>query len=173
MFDIFKRNIIPKDYIHIPSIPDSVWQDPLHFIAFGFGIGTIPFAPGTFGTLLAALFYLLTIHLSLSLYCLVTAIVTLLSILICHYASAEILVSDHQGMCLDELPGFFITMIGVPFHWYTLIAGFILFRIFDIIKPWPIRYFDRHLHGGFGMVFDDVLAGMFAFVMLHLFLFLH
>lgn len=150
------------------AIPEKVWQDPLYFIAFGFGSGTIPFAPGTFGTLMAIPFYLLMRPLSLYPYLLVTLLVIIGSSWISQRVSSEIAIHDHPGMCVDEFAGFFVTMIAAPIGWIWILLGFILFRIFDILKPWPINYIDKNVHGGFGMILDDVVAGGFACICIQL-----
>src|SRR5690349_5153587 len=99
-----------KDYSHIPPIPDSVWKNPLHFIAFGFGSGTIPFAPGTWGTIVAIPFYLLMQPLSSITYLAITLAIIVGSIWICDKATRDIGIHDHQGMCLDEIVGYLVTM---------------------------------------------------------------
>jgi phosphatidylglycerophosphatase A len=151
-----------RDYTNIDPIPASVWRNPLHFVAFGFGVGTIPFAPGTFGTLLAIPFYLLMRPLSPVHYLILTLVIICASIWICSVATRDIGVQDHQGMCLDEVVGFLVTMFYAPIGWQWILLGFVLFRIFDIWKPWPIRLADNKIHGGFGIIFDDVLAGIFS-----------
>jgi len=156
-----------RDYI-VPPIPDSIWKNPIHFIAFGFGSGAIPIAPGTFGTLLAIPFYLVFQHASNLGYILFLLITILGSIWICNKASADLGVDDHQGMCLDEFIGYFVTMYHAPHGWGWIILGFILFRIFDIWKPWPIRFIDNNIHGGFGMILDDVLAGIYSCILIQI-----
>lgn len=149
-----------------PAIPQKVWQDPLYFIAFGLGSGTIPFAPGTFGTLMAIPFYLLLEPLPLKIYVSFVVIFIVISSLICAKVSRAIKVHDHPGMCIDEFAGFFVTMINAPHGIGWIVLGFLLFRLFDIWKPWPISFIDEHMHGGFGMVLDDVLAGIYALVII-------
>ena len=151
-----------------PPIPEAVWSNPLYFIAFGLGSGTIPFAPGTFGTLMAIPFYLLLAPLSIPLYSIFVVLFTAVSMLICHRIISEIHVEDHPGMCIDEFAGFFVTMIGAPHGWMWVALGFILFRLFDIWKPWPIYIMDKNIHGGFGMVLDDVIAGLYGLIVLQL-----
>jgi phosphatidylglycerophosphatase A len=162
------KNNDKRDYTNIAPIPDTVWQNPLHFVAFGFGTGTIPFAPGTFGTLIAIPFYLLMQPLSPLWYLTVTVLIILGSIWICSKATQDIGVEDHQGMCLDEVVGFIVTMFCVPHGWQWIFMGFILFRLFDIWKPWPIRLADKHVHGGFGIILDDVLAGVVSCIVLQI-----
>lgn len=158
---------IKRSLHEIPPLPDSLWQNPLHFIAFGFGTGALPIAPGTFGTLLAIPFYLLIHRFTLPWYVLTTLLVIIASIWICHRVSKDIALHDHQGMCLDEFPGFLVTMCGIPTGIGWIIAGFLLFRLFDIWKPWPIRFIDEKISGGIGMILDDVLAGVYACIILH------
>jgi phosphatidylglycerophosphatase A len=158
----------PRNYLKIDPIPEKVWQDPLYFIAFGFGTGTISFAPGTFGTLIAIPIYLLMQPLSSLAYLILTLIIITGSVWICSEVTREIGVDDHQGMCLDEVVGFLVTMFHAPAGWKWILTGFVLFRLFDIWKPWPISYVDRNIHGGFGIIFDDVLAGIFSCAILQL-----
>lgn len=159
-------NTSKRNYLLIPPTPDSVWRSPLHFIAFGFGVGTIPFAPGTFGTLIAIPFYLAMRPLSNLSYLVITLLVVVASMWICDKASQDVGVQDHQGMCLDEIVGFLVTMFNAPHSWPWILCGFLLFRLFDIWKPWPINYVDANVHGGIGMILDDVLAGVYSCLIL-------
>lgn len=156
-----------KAYFH-NKVPRSVWHNPLHFIAFGFGSGAVPVGPGTVGTLLAVPFYLLLRQLSLAHYIAAVLLITILAIFISEKVSRDIGEHDHPGMNIDEFVGFFVTMIAAPPAWQWIIVGFVLFRLFDIFKPPPISWVDRHVGGGFGMIFDDILAGIFALVVMQL-----
>jgi len=149
------------------KIPFSYLKNPLHFLSLGFGSGLAPKAPGTFGTLVAVPLYLLMANLELGLYLLITCVVTFAGVYLCYYTSKALGVHDHSGIVIDEIAGYFITMIAVPFDWLWIGAGFILFRFFDILKPWPISWIDKNIHGGLGIMLDDVLAGVFSFVCLH------
>lgn len=151
-----------------PEVPASIWQNPLHFIAFGFGSGAMPIAPGTFGTLMAIPFYLALQYLPLPIYIAITLVIIVGSIWLSDKISREINVHDHPGMCLDEIVGFFVTMTAAPKGILWVILGFLLFRLFDIWKPQPIRYIDEKIGGGFGIILDDVVAGVLACVVLHL-----
>jgi phosphatidylglycerophosphatase A len=143
-------------------------KNPIHFLALGFGSGLSPKAPGTFGTLAAVpLVYLLSFYLSLGIYALVTLIACLAGIWICGLTAEDMQVHDDSSIVWDEVAGLFITMFAVPLSWQTVLLGFLLFRFFDILKPWPISYLDKHVHGGFGIMIDDVLAGVFALICLH------
>ncbi len=150
----------------VPPIPDAIWQDPYYFIAFGFGSGALPVAPGTFGTLFAIPFYLLLRPLSLPLYLAIVIASFIASAWICDRLSHQLHEHDHPGMCIDEFVGFLVTMIAAPHGIGWIIAGFLLFRFFDIVKPWPISFLDKNVPGGFGMVLDDVVAGLFAMIIL-------
>lgn len=163
IFSYFKPRIKPS----LP-VPRKVWRDPLFFIAFGLGSGAMPFAPGTFGTLMAIPFYLLFRPLSLYAYLIFVIVFIILSSLLCARISRKIKVDDHPGMCIDEFAGFFVTMINAPHGFWWIVLGFVLFRLFDIWKPWPIYIVDKKIHGGFGMVLDDVLAGIYACVIIQL-----
>lgn len=156
-----------RDY-HVPPLPESVWKNPWHFIAFGFGSGTLPIAPGTFGTLMAVPFYLVMQHWSNLTYFIVIFIAMLASMWLCTKVSREIGIEDHQGMCIDEFIGYWVTMFAAPQGIVWIITGFILFRLFDIWKPFPIGYVDDKMQSGAGMILDDVLAGVYACIILHL-----
>ncbi|MFW2372099.1 MAG: phosphatidylglycerophosphatase A [Gammaproteobacteria bacterium] len=158
-----------KDYSH-PNrkIPPSYLKNPVHFLSLGFGSGLSPKAPGTMGTLAAIPLYLLLATLDLEWYLLITLLISILGIWFCGYTSAALKVHDHPGIVIDEFAGFLITMIAVPLNLYTLVLGFMLFRLFDIIKPWPIGWLDRKLHGGLGIMLDDIVAGIYALASVHL-----
>lgn len=151
-----------------PPVPASMWQKPSHFIAFGFGSGAAPIAPGTAGTLMAIPFYLALQSLPPMIYLSVVIVVTLASIWLCERVTKEIGVHDHQGMCLDEIVGYLVTMTFAPHGIIWIVLGFVLFRIFDIWKPWPIRQVDEKVMGGLGIILDDVLAGIYSLIILQI-----
>ncbi|CAM5192145.1 phosphatidylglycerophosphatase A family protein [Alishewanella longhuensis] len=139
------------------------WQ---HFLALGFGSGLAPKAPGTFGTLVALpLVWLLSLA---GTGWFVTFLVagTLLGIYVCGKAAADVGEHDHGAIVWDEIIGFTLTMLLVPVSVTSLLLGFALFRFFDIVKPWPIRWFDQRVHGGFGIMLDDLLAALPALAIL-------
>ena len=148
--------------------PPSVWRNHWHFIAFGFGSGTLPKAPGTWGSLLALGFVPLWQLLPAWGYGLMLVVTTLFGCWLCGKVARDLGVHDHGGIVWDELVGVWITLWLVPAGWQWLLLGFVLFRLFDIVKPWPIRWIDRHVHGGLGIMLDDVLAGVFAWLSLQL-----
>lgn len=148
------------------STPSSVWRNPIHFLAFGFGSGAMPKAPGTWGTLAGLPFVLLWQQLPPGGYALVLLISTLLGIWLCHRTAADLGVHDHGGIVWDEFVGVWIALWLAPPGWLWLAAGFVLFRLFDIWKPWPISWADQHVGGGFGIMLDDILAGCMALLVL-------
>ena len=143
-------------------------SNPIHFLALGFGSGLSPKAPGTFGTLAAIPVFLLLIQFSAIVYAIATLLVCITGIYICGKAAEDAGVHDHGAIVWDEIAGFLITMLLIPVTWQSIVVGFILFRIFDILKPWPISYIDKNIHGGFGIMFDDVVAGLLALLCMHI-----
>lgn len=152
--------VLPK-----PTLVQLI-KDPRLALAFGFGSGLSPIMPGTMGTVVALPLYWLMAPLDLWLYISIVVASLAIGIYLCGYAAKEMKVHDHPGIVWDEFSGMWITMIAIPVSWETLLAGFVLFRIFDMVKPWPIRLADKYIHGGFGIMFDDVLAGAFAWACL-------
>jgi phosphatidylglycerophosphatase A len=138
----------------------------VHFLAFGLGSGAAHKAPGTFGTLAAIPLYLLLAQLPLYGYLVAVVLSFIFGVYLCGQASKDMGVHDHGGIVWDEFVGFWITMIALPLHWAWILAGFVLFRLFDIAKPWPISWLDKRVHGGLGIMIDDVLAGIFALAIL-------
>ena len=153
------------------TIPVTYLKNPFHFIALGFGSGLMPKAPGTFGTLAAIPVYLLFKELDLELYIAAVVLVSILGIWICNYTSQALGVHDHPGIVIDEFAGYLISMIALPASWLWIVIGFVLFRFFDILKPWPISWLDKHVQGGFGIMLDDIVAGILALFTAHLLLY--
>lgn len=141
---------------------------PVCFFGLGFGSGLAPKAPGTFGTITAIPVYLLIEPLGLALYIFLTVLAFLVGISICQQSADWIGKEDPSAVVWDEIVGYLVTMIAAPQGWQWLFIGFILFRFFDILKPWPIRWFDKNLHGGFGIMVDDVFAGLMALLSMQL-----
>lgn len=137
-------------------------KDPVVFIAMGLGSGLSPKAPGTAGTLLTVPLVYFLQQQSILVYALTILFVLATGSWICGYAAKKLQVHDHSGIVYDEVAGFLITMFMVPVGCYWLLAGFILFRFFDAVKPWPISWFDKNISGGFGIMFDDVIAGLLS-----------
>ncbi len=148
--------------------PASVWKNPVHWMAFGFGSGAAPVAPGTFGTLAAIPIYLLMDDLPAWLYAVLVLAFFVSGVWLCGKTSDDIGVEDHGGIVWDEFTGYFVTMFMAPPGWLWVAVGFLLFRLFDIWKPWPIKALDQNVKGGMGIMVDDVLAGVYAAVCLQL-----
>ena len=145
-----------------PAIPPALLRDPGHLLALGFGSGLLPRAPGTAGTLVAVPLYLLCAGLPGDAYLLVTALAFLIGVYLCGRTAHALGLHDHPGIVWDEVVGFFVTMAWAPPGALWVLLGFLSFRLFDILKPWPIRALDRAVHGGFGIMLDDLLAGLAA-----------
>lgn len=148
------------------DLATKVWQDPWYFIAFGFGSGLMPIAPGTWGTAVGIIVYWIIASLSLPYYLLVTVVAFVIGVWISNKVSQELGVHDHSGIVWDEVVGFLLTMTNAPLGWGWITAGFVLFRVFDIWKPQPIRYIDQHVQGGLGVMLDDVLAAIPAWLIM-------
>ena len=142
--------------------PRQILSNPLLFLAFGFGSGLAKKAPGTMGTLAAIPVYWLFAQTNFITYSILTTVAIVGGIWICGIAAHKLGEHDFGGIVWDEVAGYLITLWLVPCTWQTIVAGFVLFRLFDIFKPWPMRWLDRHVAGGFGIMIDDVLAAVFA-----------
>jgi phosphatidylglycerophosphatase A len=147
--------------------PQLLWH-PLGLLAFGFGSGLVPVAPGTAGTLTAVPLYLLLRQLPPEAYVATVALLFLLGLPVCGHAARRLGVHDHPAIVWDEIVGYLAAMTCAPPGTVWMVAGFVLFRFFDILKPWPIRWCDRRVHGGFGIMLDDLLAGLFTAALLQI-----
>ncbi len=156
------------DSLQAPATPapPSVWSNPWHNLAFGFGSGTLPKAPGTWGSLVALPFVPLWQLLPDWGYWLLLGVAMLFGCWLCGKVARDLGVHDHEGIVWDEMVGIWITLWLVPEGWYWLLAGFVVFRVMDIAKPWPISWVDRKVHGGLGIMLDDVLAGVAAWLVM-------
>jgi phosphatidylglycerophosphatase A len=151
-----------------PPLPPGILKHPVHCVSLGLGLGAAPWAPGTFGTLLGIPCWWLMKDLPLALYLGVLALLFAAGVWACHYTARALGVHDHPAIVLDEVVGFLVAMIAAPAGWLWVVAGFVLFRLFDIWKPWPIRWLDSRVHGGLGIMLDDVVAGAYALAALQL-----
>ena len=154
---------LPRNYV-----PAKLLKNPIHFLSLGFGTGLSPYAPGTFGTLAAIPLYLILQSFPLAVYIIVTLFSIFIGVYLCDKTAKALGVHDHSGIVWDEIAGYLITMIAVPFDWVWVVIGFALFRFFDILKPWPIKWIDAKVSGGWGIMLDDVLAGVFSLIALQL-----
>jgi len=140
----------------------ALLRDPVHFLAFGFGAGLSPVAPGTFGTLVAAPIVAFVMSVGFTAHLAFALVAAVAGVYICGESARRLAVHDHPGIVWDEIAGFSVTMLAAPRDWYWLLLGFVLFRFFDVVKPWPIREADHSLRGGVGIMLDDIIAGVFA-----------
>ena len=141
---------------------------PVCFLGLGFGSGLAPKAPGTFGTVAALPIYWLIKDLPIAIYLVITLLAFIAGIWICQQSADWLGKDDPSAVVWDEIVGYLITMIAAPSGWQWIVLGFVLFRLFDIVKPWPISWADKSLHGGLGIMVDDVIAGLFAGIILQL-----
>lgn len=147
-------------------------SNPRGFLAFGLGSGLSPFAPGTAGSLAALVPALGLAAVPLWVGLLIVGLAFLLGCHLCAWTSRRLGVHDHGGIVWDEFVGLWLVLLFVPFSVGWWLAGFVLFRLFDILKPWPIRWLDQRVQGGFGIMLDDVLAAVYALILLLLLQFL-
>lgn len=142
-----------------------VFSHPAHFLAAGLGSGLSPKAPGTVGTAVAVPLWVLIAHLPAMIQPWLVVGSFLLGVWLCDLTSRNLGEHDHGGIVWDEFVGYWVTMMFIPTSLMSLLVAFVLFRFFDIIKPWPIKWLDKRVDGGFGIMIDDVLAGVFAGVL--------
>ena len=143
-------------------------SNPWHLLATGFGSGLSPVMPGTMGSIAAIPLWYVLDWLPLEPYLLMLVISTVVGIYICHRAAKDMGVHDHGSVVWDEFVGMWITLMAIPNNsWQWVLAGFLVFRIFDIWKPQPIRWLDKHVHGGLGIMLDDIIAAIFAVIILY------
>ncbi len=145
------------------NLPTSAWlKDPGHFLALGGGSGLAPRAPGTFGSMVGVGVYALMAALPLPLYLVLTALMFALGIPLCGRTARALGVHDHPAIVWDEVAAMPVVLLSAGGDWRWMLVGFALFRLFDIWKPWPIRWVDRRIHGGLGIMLDDLGAALLA-----------
>ncbi|MCH8277513.1 MAG: phosphatidylglycerophosphatase A [Proteobacteria bacterium] len=144
----------------------KVMTDPVNFLAFGFGTGLAPIAPGTFGSLPGVLLFWLTMDLGLYVQLGVAAALVVSGVWICGESARRIGVHDYGGIVWDEIAGMYITLLAAPISLLGWVLAFVLFRITDIVKPWPIRDLDHRIEGGLGIMLDDLVAALYAALLL-------
>ncbi len=130
------------------------------FVATGGYVGKIPLAPGTFGSLVGIPIVFMNSRMSLLMASTVTLVVILGAVWAAHHAEQHLNAKDPGCIVIDEIAGMCVALLGIPLTWTTGVAGFFLFRLFDIIKPPPARQLEKKLQGGWGVVMDDVAAGI-------------
>lgn len=143
-------------------------SNPVHFLSLGFGSGLLKPMPGTWGTLAGLLVAIPLLQwLSLPVFALFTVFCFCIGCYLCQKTAQDMGVHDHGAIVWDEFVGIFIVLMALPnLSWNWLLTAFVLFRIFDIFKPYPIKYFDQKLESGFGIMLDDVLAAIYAVILL-------
>jgi phosphatidylglycerophosphatase A len=139
-------------------------SDPVHLIAVGFGSGLAKKAPGTMGTLAALPIVAVMNLMPIPWYILWTLLFFLLGIYVCGKTARDLEIHDHPGLVWDEFVGLMFSCIALPSGWFWLFVAFVLFRAFDIFKPYPINLIDTHMKGGLGIMLDDLVAGAMTFI---------
>lgn len=146
-------------------------KNPVHFLAIGFGSGLLKPAPGTWGTLAGLMLSILLWNITQSnlFFIFLTVISFIFGCYLCQKTSNDLDVHDDGRIVWDEIVAIFLMFAFLPeYNWFTYILTFISFRIFDILKPYPIRYFDEKLESGLGIMVDDILAAIFALISLYI-----
>lgn len=143
---------------------------PAHFLALGFGSGLAPKAPGTFGTLVGLPLFCLMAGLSIYMQLGIIALLFLIGIYCCNTTGKALGVPDHGGIVWDEIVAIMLVFTFTPYQWQWWLIAFLLFRLFDIWKPYPIRQLDANIKNGFGVMLDDLLAAIYAIIGLKLLL---
>ncbi len=151
------------------NLTRKVLTDPVNFMAFGFGTGLAPIAPGTFGSLPGILLAWLTLDMGIYVQLGIAAALFVAGIWICGESARRIGVHDHGGIVWDEICGMYVTLLLAPQTIIGFALGFGLFRLFDIAKPWPIRDLDHRLGGGLGIMLDDLVAALYVLILLTLY----
>ena len=163
------RNVnIPAMTAENNTPPPGLLKNPVYLLALGFGAGLVPRMPGTAGTAVAVIIYIPMHTLSLPIYLGVVCLMFFVGIWCCGRASERLGVHDHRGIVWDEIVGYLTAMTFAPVGWPWAVLGFVLFRLFDIWKPWPIRWLDRSVRGGAGIMLDDLAAALYSGVLMQL-----
>ena len=162
-------NDLPEQLDTAPEgLKQIALKTPSGLLAFGFGSGLSPYAPGTAGTIAAIPFAIALKNLDSFWFWLVLASAFVLGVWLCGRVSEKMGIHDHGGIVWDEMVGYCLAVAFVPTQWEWLLAAFVIFRCFDIFKPWPIKQLDKSVSGGFGIMIDDVLAAIYTVVLLRL-----
>jgi phosphatidylglycerophosphatase A len=160
-------------YVLDPVDRRRLLASPAGWLACGFGSGLTPKAQGTFGSLAALLPWLLLRDLSVVAWLAIIVVTFAIGVWACDVSGRILGVADHRSIVWDEFVGQWIALLpALLAPWWAVLSGFLLFRLFDVWKPWPIGWFDRRVKGGFGVMLDDVIAGIFAAIVLFAILYL-
>ena len=144
------------------------WKYPIHWLAYGFGLGMGPGAPGTIGTLMAIPLLWVMAGLSPGVYAGIVVVMWIAGVFICGTTARDVSAIDPGFIVYDEIVGFLVAMYMLPFDWRWILAGFIIFRGFDVIKPFPVGWVEDKLGLGSGIMADDVIAGLYTLAILHI-----
>ena len=144
-----------------------LWKYPVHILAFGFGTGLSPVAPGTVGSLLGVALFWFMAPLGPAKYAAIFVVLALAGIFICGQTARDFGEIDPGFIVYDEIVGFLVAMYLMPRGWQWILAGFVIYRIFDIWKPFPIHLVEEKLGLGSGIMADDIIAGLYTLVILH------
>lgn len=144
----------------------ALWKYPVHFLAYGFGTGLTPFAPGTFGTLVGVVMFWVMAPLGAGIYAAGVAVLFLVGIFICGQTARDTGTTDPGSIVFDEIIGFLVAMYLMPRDWRWVAAGFVVYRLFDIWKPYPIRIVEEKFGRGMSIMADDVIAGIYTLLVL-------
>lgn len=144
------------------TLARAVLRDPVHLLAFGLGTGLSPVAPGTVGSLLGFPLAWFALPLPLAMKLLVGFALIVAGVWLCGESARRIGVHDHPGIVWDEIAAMYVVLLAAPPTIPAWAAAFLLFRLFDIWKPWPIRQLDHRMHGGAGIMLDDLIAALYA-----------
>lgn len=137
-------------------------QHPVHFFSLGFGSGLLPYAPGTWGTIATLPIYFTLLHVSHITFLLLWFFLTIASVMAAHYSAYIWQTHDHSSIVCDEIVGFLLVLAFIPRVPVYVVCAFVFFRFFDIVKPWPIAWLDKHIKGGLGIVIDDLVAALYT-----------
>jgi phosphatidylglycerophosphatase A len=146
---------------------NAIWKYPVHWLAYGFGTGLMPFAPGTFGSLVGVALFWIMAGMSPGSYAAVVAVMFVAGVFICGQTARDVGAVDPGFIVYDEVVGFLVAMYLLPADWRWIAAGFVIFRLFDIWKPFPIHWIEDKLGLGSGIMADDVIAGLYTLIILH------
>ncbi|WP_144823806.1 phosphatidylglycerophosphatase A family protein [Marinobacter piscensis] len=152
----------PEPDVPQTILPPGFLKHPVHLLAFGFGSGAVSRAPGTWGSLAAIPIWYSFAWLPASAYWSIVALAFVLGIWLCGKTATDLKVHDHGGIVWDEFVGMWIALGLFPDQIYGVLSAFLVFRFFDVLKPWPISWLDERLPGGLGIMVDDVVAGVMA-----------
>ncbi len=160
------------DYNEQPRVPVNLLKHPAHFLSLGFGSGLSPKMPGTIGTIAGVFVYLGIAGLDWRIYLAVLILMFVLGVAVSDYTARVLGVHDHPAIVVDEIVGYLVTMFMVPPTPVFIVTGFLLFRVFDILKPWPIGVVDKSVKGGLGIMLDDLIAALFSLLIIQIIVYL-